>query len=277
MRKVQALIAALTLPFLLAVAPANADDSGDGLLLRVKAGIDETGTPFADGTCFSTIGVIDFNWGYDSVGGTCPEDQFTTYTSGSVISPGTGYLKFCLSSDDGARLEVAGQLLINSLGGRHPEDYPCNYESVGIAVTTGSSYPIALFHVEDGGGAVLVLKWAFSITDSDYPDYAVIPLQYLSSGTQTKSAPVTFGKIRDFSIAPQARNRTAVSGEFPGAGVPQRPESKSAAPQAGNHPKFMRDVETEAKPAAITPSADAPGHNREPSAPAALQSRRTSR
>ena len=153
--------------------------------------------------CVRTTGIVDFDWGSAAPGPGCPEDGFSTHARGWIRSPRTGDVTFCISSDDGARLEVGGTLLVNALDlGHGPET--CNY-TVSHRMVAFRWYPIDLFHNEFGGGAALRLKW--TLPDSD--DLEIVPASALrtskpdtSDGGAEEAAPVPAGVPSGTSPSP---------------------------------------------------------------------------
>jgi len=100
---------------------------------------------------------VNFNYGAGSPDPSLPNDHFSARWTGEVQPPTSGTYTFHTSSDDGVRLWVNGQLLINNwtLHGQ-AEDYGA------IALTAGQKYDIRMEYYEYTGNAVAILSWAYS-------------------------------------------------------------------------------------------------------------------
>ena len=71
------------------------------------------------------------------------------------MRPSTGSYTFYTTSDDGVRLWVDNQLLINNW-----TDHGATENSGGITLTAGKKYDIKLEYYENGGAASIKLLWA---------------------------------------------------------------------------------------------------------------------
>ena len=74
-----------------------------------------TTSPFKTGTCFTSRGDINQNWGANSPGGSCPIDGFTMYAEGFIKAPATGTVTFYSVTDDGFLLNINNQTIISDL------------------------------------------------------------------------------------------------------------------------------------------------------------------
>ncbi|MGY8687698.1 MAG: PA14 domain-containing protein, partial [Verrucomicrobiales bacterium] len=99
---------------------------------------------------------IDFNYGSLSPDtAQLGNDNFSESWTGWVVPETTGTYTFCTLSDDGVRLRVNDQLLVNNWTLHGP------IEDTGtISLTAGVPVPITLDHYEAGGGASIRLSWS---------------------------------------------------------------------------------------------------------------------
>ncbi len=99
-------------------------------------------------------GTIDFNWGTGSPSSECGlgEDNFSVrWTRDVYLDAGT--YPFTVTSDDGFRLYIDDQLILDKWFDQPPTIY-----TVNVTLSTGS-HPIKLEYYENGGGAVAKLSW----------------------------------------------------------------------------------------------------------------------
>jgi len=99
---------------------------------------------------------IDFDWG--DPGGPDPavgDDNFSVRWTGQVEAAFTETYTFYARTDDGVRLYVDGQLLVDSWVDRSPtEDFG------KIDLIAGNTYSLVMEYYENGGGAVAQLSWS---------------------------------------------------------------------------------------------------------------------
>jgi hypothetical protein len=114
---------------------------------------------YYSGMNFETLGetrldkAIDFEWGNSSPLFPLPQDQFSVRWLGQVVPPQTNTYTFRADTDDGVRLWVNNQLIIDRW-----------FDGVGpsegsIALTGGQPYDIRMEYFENGGGAYARLMW----------------------------------------------------------------------------------------------------------------------
>jgi hypothetical protein len=101
-----------------------------------------------------TDSTINYNWGNYSPPGIGP-DTFSARWTGQVKPGYSETYTFYTTSDDGIRLWVNGQLVINNW-----TDHPPTENSGQIALTAGQKYDIKMEYYENGGGAVAKLWWS---------------------------------------------------------------------------------------------------------------------
>ena len=124
-----------------------------------------TGQYFNDpgnGTHFATLiltrgdPTVNFTWAGSPAAGV-GADNFSVRWTGRVEAPVTGSYRFSTVSDDGIRLWVNGQLVINNW----TDHAATTNTSATIALTAGVRYTITLEFYEKGGGATAKLQWSY--------------------------------------------------------------------------------------------------------------------
>lgn len=98
--------------------------------------------------------VIDFNWGAGSPDFRVEPDTFSARWTGWVIPRYTETYTFITTSDDGVRLWIAGQLLVDNWTDHAPTE-----NSGSIALVAGRRYKVRMDFYENLGGAVAKLEW----------------------------------------------------------------------------------------------------------------------
>jgi len=136
---------------------------------------------------------IDFSWG--DPGGPDPvvgDDQFSARWTGEVEAAFTETYTFYASADDGVRLWVDGQQLVNAWIDQGTTEYKGT-----IDLVAGNTYSLVMEYYENGGGAVAQLRWSSPSTPKDFvPQAALAPPVKASSpspfngATGTKMTPV---------------------------------------------------------------------------------------
>ena len=100
---------------------------------------------------------VNFSWGLGSPTPLMTADGFVIRWTGTITAPVSGTYVFSTVSDDGARLWVNNQQLIN-----HWQEHT-EATDTGVAVTlqAGQKYSIRLEYYESGGPATIKLQWAY--------------------------------------------------------------------------------------------------------------------
>jgi hypothetical protein len=103
---------------------------------------------------------INENWGSGNVAGSNrSEDVIVTY-EGQVTAPeGVNSIRFLVLSDDGARIYIDNQLVVNNWRDQGPT---WSLASNWLDFTTDRTKDIAVWYYENGGGATLHLAWQHS-------------------------------------------------------------------------------------------------------------------
>lgn len=101
-------------------------------------------------------GPINFSWGSGAPGPTgVNADAFSVRWSGYVRATTSGVYRFQTTSDDGVRLYVNGNLVIN----RWNDHSSTTDTSADISLVAGQAYTLVLEYYENAGDAVIQLRW----------------------------------------------------------------------------------------------------------------------
>ena len=98
---------------------------------------------------------VNFNWGTGSPDPAIGSDTFSVRWTGRVSPRFSETYRFYTTSDDGVRLWVNGQQLINNWTDHGPTE-----NSGTIALTAEAVYDIRMEFYENGGGATATLSWS---------------------------------------------------------------------------------------------------------------------
>ncbi|MBN2315812.1 MAG: hypothetical protein JXM79_17920, partial [Sedimentisphaerales bacterium] len=97
---------------------------------------------------------VNFNWGTGSPDPSMAADAFAVRWTGEVIIPNSGSYTFHTQTDDGVRLWVNDEPLIDNW-----TDHSSTHDSGTIELIGGRRYPVKLEYYENGGDAVCQLSW----------------------------------------------------------------------------------------------------------------------
>lgn len=130
----------------------DAPNLGDGIGLR---GEYFAGRGFGSRLLERTDSQIDFEWGTGSPSPQVSTDDFSVRWTGTVQPLYTETYTFETRTDDGVRLWVDGQRLIDEWQDQAPTAHTGT-----ITLTAGVEYDIRMEYYERGGGAVAELRWS---------------------------------------------------------------------------------------------------------------------
>lgn len=130
--------------------PPTSGGSGSGL-----RGTYFNNTDFTAEALARTDGTINFDWGSGTPNPAVGADTFSARWVGQVQATRGETYTFYTQSDDGVRLWVNGQQLINNW-----TDHGVTENRGTIALTAGQKYDIRLEYYENGGDAVAKLLWS---------------------------------------------------------------------------------------------------------------------
>ncbi len=118
---------------------------------------------------------LNFNWGSASPSAELGADTFSVRWSGTLRPRLSETYTFSTMSDDGVRLWVNGQLVIDNWTLHGPTRNTGN-----IALTAGQAYPIRLEYFENAGGATLQWFWRSASQPEE-----IVPQSQLTPGAST--------------------------------------------------------------------------------------------
>lgn len=133
-----------------AVSVTVQNNTPAGLTARYYKNINLSGTPLLT----RTDSTINFNWGNGSPASNVPANNFSVRWTGQLRVPTTGNYTIGFNGDDGYRVYVNGQRIINNWRDQSP-----TYRTGNINLTGGRNYSITVEYYERGGGAVAQLYW----------------------------------------------------------------------------------------------------------------------
>jgi subtilisin-like proprotein convertase family protein len=147
-----------------------------------------------------THSTINFNWGTGSPFVSGQADNFSFRWSGSFVPTTTGLHQFQTVTDDGVRLSVGGNLVIN----QWYDQGPTAHTSGLLSLDAGTAYEIEMDFYENGGGAVAQLLWS-----TPNRGFHIIPQEVLYP---TTSGPGDTLPIQDYQTTVSEINVSGVSG-----------------------------------------------------------------
>ncbi|WP_329129896.1 glycoside hydrolase family 3 C-terminal domain-containing protein [Streptomyces sp. NBC_01476] len=127
-----------------------AQGGGHGLYGQFYNGTSLGGTPLAS----RVDPTVNFLWGGASPTGGVPANGWSAKWTGTLTPPSTGSYTFALSSDDGSRLFINGQQLIDNWANQ-----PRTTKTGTVTLTAGQQVSIEVDYFNDGGGSELELGW----------------------------------------------------------------------------------------------------------------------
>ncbi len=134
---------------------------------------------------------INFSWG--DPGGPDPsvgDDNFSARWTGEVEAVFTETYTFYTNSDDGVRLWVDGQELVNNW-----TDHATIENKGKIDLVGGNSYSIVMEYYENGGGAVAELRWESPRTPKQLIPQAALSLPVKASSPNPNNRAVDVSQI----------------------------------------------------------------------------------
>lgn len=189
--------------------PANACNASPpvcttGLIGGLSGAYFNNMTLAGSATATRTDTSVDFNWGNGNPGvGGVGNNQYSVRWTGQLRAPTTGSYRFQTVSDDGVRLWVNGQQIINNW----TDHGTTTNTSSTITLEAGYAYNIQLEYYENGGQSVIQLLWSppgtstFSIlgTAADpnpsTANYCELPTQSCNSGFSGNATAQYFNNV----------------------------------------------------------------------------------
>ena len=134
-----------------------------GAPLRIGSGTGLAGEYFNDPTLSAPVvisrtdPVVDFNWGGGSPDGNIGSDNFSARWTGQVQATTTGDFVFATNSDDGVRLWIDGQQVIDNW----TDHGDTLNSSAPVHLEAGQKYDLRLEWYERGSAALVRLSWSY--------------------------------------------------------------------------------------------------------------------
>ncbi len=121
---------------------------------------------------------IDFQWGSGSPDLSIDENTFSVRWSGDIEVLSSEIHTFTARVDDGVRLWIGGQLIIDQWINQSPTEHSADLELVA-----GQSYELVMEFYENGGGAVAELYWETpTLAREIVPAAQLVPVQEMVTG-----------------------------------------------------------------------------------------------
>jgi beta-glucosidase len=165
--------------------------SGSGLYGQFYNNMTLSGTPVLT----RTDAQLNFNWNGGSPASGVAATQWSAKWTGTITAPQTGTYTFSLNSDDGSRLFINNQEVINNW-----QDQASNTETGTVSLTAGQSYPVEVDYYQDGGASNLTLGWLL-------PDGSNSPVNQAANLAKSSSVAVVFAN----DIESEGSDRTSLS------------------------------------------------------------------
>jgi len=125
---------------------------------------------------------VNFSWGTGSPASGIASDSFSVRWSGTIKPTTSATYTFYGTADDGLRLWVNNQLLIDRWNAQAMVEW-----SGSITLQAGQSYPIRVEYIEEGGGASMKLQWSSSSMAKQIVPQAVL---YSNSAAAIETAAI---------------------------------------------------------------------------------------
>jgi uncharacterized repeat protein (TIGR03806 family) len=144
---------------------------------------------------------VNFNWGTGSPDPSITSNTFTVRWTGAVQPPLSGTYTFYTLTDDGVRLWINNQLVIDSWVDQSPTE-----RSGSIALVGQQRYNIRMDYYENGGGAQASLSWGNAAMSK-----SIIPQTQLYVGTNPPPAVAVNAPVNGSAYAASASVTIAAS------------------------------------------------------------------
>jgi len=149
--------------------PISSCASNSKLIAGISGNYFNNKTLTAPATSVRLDGPINFDWGAGIPGPAgIGADNFSASWNGYVYVTQTGVHRFQTTSDDGVRLTVNGDLLIDQWN----DHSSTTHTTAAVNLEAGKAYPIKLEFYENAGSAVIQLRWQTPGSTT----YAAIPI-----------------------------------------------------------------------------------------------------
>ena len=159
----------------------NSSSVGTGTGLQGEYFSNQARTFNGAATLVRTDATVNFDWGSGSPDPKISADTFTVRWTGQVQAQFSETYTFTTTSDDGVRLYVNGQKIIDEWIDQGPTDWTGT-----IALQAGKFYDLRMEYYENGGGAVAKLAWSSPSTAQ-----SIIPTSQLYLPNQAPTVTLT--------------------------------------------------------------------------------------
>ncbi|HEU6447932.1 MAG TPA: chitobiase/beta-hexosaminidase C-terminal domain-containing protein [Verrucomicrobiae bacterium] len=189
----------------------NSSAVGDGIGLLGQYWTNTTSTTFTNvgfntpPTLTRTDAVVDFNWNSTAPDPKVGQTVFTTRWTGSVQPQFNETYTFYATADDGVRLWVNGQLLVDGWVNQGPTIYQGS-----ITLNAQQLYNIRMDYFQNGGGAVATLAWSSLSTPQ-----AIIPQTQLNPFTNPPPSVVLLNPTNNSSFTASASVTVSADADAP--------------------------------------------------------------
>jgi hypothetical protein len=140
--------------------------------------------------------MIAFAWSNGAPDPSLPTDNFTVHWAGQIIPRFSEVYTFRITADDGARLWINGQLVVDGWAGAYG-----GQNGVPVTLQAGQPYDLRLDYREDGGSASIKLEWS-----SPSQPRQIVPQSQLrataASATPTSAPPTTATPTTTATLTP---------------------------------------------------------------------------
>jgi len=140
---------------------------------------------------------INFSWGDGAPDEAVGEDNFSVRWTGEVEAAFTETYTFYTNSDDGVRLWVDGQQLVDNW-----TDHGNTENSGTIDLVAGQTYSVVMEYYENDGGAVAELRWSSPRTPKQFIPQAALSLPVRASRSKPSNGAVDVKQTQILSWHP---------------------------------------------------------------------------
>ena len=186
MRFVTTLVTAVVLIAASALSSAPAEARGRGVLasvynLPLSAEMDLT-SPWLNPRHYRrpclvrTYGQLDQDFGVGSAGPRCQKNHFLVHYQGFIRVPTTGTYTFFTINDDGFRLTIGTEVVINTWYDQGPGEFGDFNAEGSVSLLGNWRYKLDAWLYENGGGAEAHLYYALGESEA-----ALVPSSWLST------------------------------------------------------------------------------------------------
>lgn len=155
--------------------------SGTGLRAQYFNNAQLSGTP-----ALQTIQTVNFDWATNAPAAGVNADNFSARWQGFIEATSTGATVIRTNSDDGVRVWVNHQLVIDNWTVHAP-----TLNTASISMVAGQRYPITIEYNEVSGGAVMQLAWQ----PAGQSTFSVVPIERLYPGPVLYANNLAQGKV----------------------------------------------------------------------------------